>query len=117
MKTTMLRWSLFSVLSFASASAIAQQAGDAVAFPAPGEPQVIHLDGDTKLTLLGTSYGAHHMAPGMKTFERPTGFTPPPISPWFGLKRKAGGRPPMNRWFRTGRTPDASISSDGRGHL
>ncbi len=38
--------------------------GDAVAFPSVGEPQVIHLEDGTRLTLLGTSYGSHHMAPG-----------------------------------------------------
>jgi hypothetical protein len=64
MKATILRWSIFSVLCFAIASAVAQRAGDAVAFPAAGEPQVIHLDNGTKLTLLGTTYGYHHMAPG-----------------------------------------------------
>ena len=63
MKTTILRWSIFSVLSFASTTAMAQRAGDAVVFPASGEPQVIHLDDHTKLTLLGTSYGYHHKAP------------------------------------------------------
>jgi hypothetical protein len=64
MKTTILLWSILSVLSFASTNTMAQRAGDAVAFPAPGEPHVIHLDDDTKLTLLGTSYGVRHMAPG-----------------------------------------------------
>src|ERR1017187_6987509 len=64
MKAKILLWSIFSVLCFAIASAVAQRAGDAVAFPAVGEPQVIHLDNGTKLTLLGTTYGYHHMAPG-----------------------------------------------------
>jgi hypothetical protein len=69
MKTTILLWSNLSVLSFASTSGMAQTAGDAVSSPAPGEPQVIHLDDDTKLTLLGTSYGAHHMAPGYENLR------------------------------------------------
>ncbi|HWF19002.1 MAG TPA: hypothetical protein VG754_07020 [Verrucomicrobiae bacterium] len=64
MKTAILHWSLFPVLSFAIATAMAQSASDAVMSPASGEPQVIHLDVHTKLTLLGTSYGYHHMAPG-----------------------------------------------------
>ena len=64
MKAIILRWSIFSVLCFAIASAVAQRAGDAVTFPTAGEPQVIHLDDGTKLTLLGTTSGYHHMAPG-----------------------------------------------------
>jgi hypothetical protein len=69
MKTTLLRWCVFSVVSFAITHAMAQRAGDAVGFPAPGEPQVIHLDDHTKLTLLGTSYGRHHMAPGYENLR------------------------------------------------
>jgi hypothetical protein len=61
------RGSIWPALSFAISGALAQSAGDVVAFPASGEPQVIHMDGHTKLTLLGTSYGCHHMAPH---FER-----------------------------------------------
>ena len=64
MKATILRWSIVLVLGCAIASAVAQRPGDAVAFPAVGEPQVIHLDDGTKLTLLGTTCGAHHIAPG-----------------------------------------------------
>jgi hypothetical protein len=70
MKTAILLWSIFSVLGFATTNAMAQRAGDAVAFPAPGEPQVIHFDDHTKLTLLGTTYGAHHMAPGYENHGR-----------------------------------------------
>jgi hypothetical protein len=69
MKTTLLLGSTLSILNFAATSALAQRAGDAVALPAPGEPQVIHLDDDTKLTLLGTSRGTHHMAPGYKNLR------------------------------------------------
>ncbi len=65
MKTIILNWSIFWVLGFATGGAFAQGAGDAVAFPAVGEPQqVIHLENGTKLTLLGTTCGYHHMAPG-----------------------------------------------------
>jgi hypothetical protein len=35
MKTTILRWSMFSVLSFATTTAMSQRAGDAVVFSAP----------------------------------------------------------------------------------
>ena len=64
MKDTILRWSVIPILFFTIASAFAQKTGDAVAFPATGKPQVIHLDNGTKLTLLGATYGYHHMAPG-----------------------------------------------------
>jgi hypothetical protein len=69
MKTSVMRWSIFPVLSFAITNAMAQRAGDAVVLPAPGEPQVIHLDDHTKLTLLGTSSGSHHMAPGYENLR------------------------------------------------
>jgi hypothetical protein len=59
----------FSVSSFAITSAIAQRAGDAAVLSAPGEPQVIHLDDHTKLTLLGTTYGSHQMAPGYENLR------------------------------------------------
>ena len=64
MKTTILLWSTVSVFGLATASAVEPNWDAAVAFPAVGEPQVIHLDNGTKLTLLGATYGYHHMAPG-----------------------------------------------------
>jgi hypothetical protein len=43
MKTIVLRWNIFSFLSFAVTSSMAQGAGDAAAFPAPGDyPDRIH---------------------------------------------------------------------------
>jgi hypothetical protein len=67
MKTTILRWRIVSVIIFAATCAIAQRAGDGVVFPAAGEPQIIHLNDHTKLTLLGASYGSHHLAPHFET--------------------------------------------------
>ncbi len=64
MKTKNLMWSLVSVLTVAVTVTAVAKPGDAVAFPAVGEPQVIHLDNGTKLTLLGATYGSRHMAPG-----------------------------------------------------
>jgi hypothetical protein len=64
MKAIILRGSIVSVFCFAIASAVEPNWDAAVAFPAAGEPQVIHLDNGTKLTLLGATYGYHHMAPG-----------------------------------------------------
>jgi hypothetical protein len=64
MKTKILPWSVVSVLTVGIAVATRAGSGDAVAFPAPGEPQVIHLDDGTRLKLLGATYGGHHMAPG-----------------------------------------------------
>ena len=64
MKAIILRWSIVSLCCFATASAVEPNWDAAVAFPAAGEPQVIHLDNGTKLTLLGATYGYHHMAPG-----------------------------------------------------
>jgi hypothetical protein len=56
-------------LFFAIASAVAQNWDAAVAFPAAGEPQVIHLDDGTKLTLLGTTYGYRHAPPHYEKFH------------------------------------------------
>ncbi len=64
MKTKILLWSVVSALTVGIAVTAWAKPGDAVAFPALGGPQVIHLDDHSKLTLLGTSYGYHHMAPG-----------------------------------------------------
>jgi hypothetical protein len=64
MKAIILRGSIVSLFCFATASAVEPNWDAAVAFPAAGEPQVIHLDNGTKLTLLGATYGYHHMAPG-----------------------------------------------------
>ncbi len=64
MKSIIPLSAVLSLLNFAATNALAQRPGDAVASAAPGEPQVIHLDKDTKLTLVGTSYGGRHMAPG-----------------------------------------------------
>jgi hypothetical protein len=56
-------------LFFAIASAVAQNWDAAVAFPAVGEPQVIHLDDGTRLTLLGTTYGFRHAPPHYEKFH------------------------------------------------
>jgi hypothetical protein len=56
-------------LFFAIASAVAQTWDAAVAFPAAGEPQVIHLDDGTRLTLLGTTYGYRHAPPHYEKFH------------------------------------------------
>jgi hypothetical protein len=69
MKTNILLGGLLSILNFALASAVAQSTGDIVAFHTVGEPQVIHLDDHTKLTLLGTTFGSHHMAPGYENLR------------------------------------------------
>jgi hypothetical protein len=57
------------LLLAAESRAVAQSARDAAVSPAPGEPQVIHLDDQTKLTLLGTSHGLNHMAPGFENLR------------------------------------------------
>jgi len=64
MKATILLGSIVFLFYFSIASAVEPNWDAAVAFPAVGEPQVIHLDNGTKLTLLGTTRGYHHMAPG-----------------------------------------------------
>jgi hypothetical protein len=56
-------------LFFAIASAVAQTWDAAVVLPAAGEPQVIHLDDGTRLTLLGTTYGYRHAPPHYDTFQ------------------------------------------------
>lgn len=62
MKTKIAFWSLVSFLAFAIA-----------AYAAPvlpsGAPQVIILDDGTKLTLLGTTFGSRHMAPGYENLR------------------------------------------------
>jgi hypothetical protein len=57
MKTKFILWSVVLVQTVGIA-----RAGDPV--PKPDSPQVIYLDDHTKLTLLGTTFGSHHMAPG-----------------------------------------------------
>jgi hypothetical protein len=69
MKTKILLWCVVSVLTVGIAVAAWARPGDAVAFPALGEPQIITLDDGTKLTLLGTTYGVHHMAPGYENLR------------------------------------------------
>jgi hypothetical protein len=69
MKSKILLWSSVSVLTVGVTIAAGARPGDAVAFPALGEPQVIHLEDGTKLTLLGTTYGSHHMAPGYENLR------------------------------------------------
>ena len=54
MKTKILLCSIFSVLNVGIAGPLPESVGS----------QVIRLDDGTKLTLLGTTYGSHHMAPG-----------------------------------------------------
>jgi hypothetical protein len=68
MKTRILLWNVVSVLTVGISGALGK-AGDAVAFPAVGEPQIIHLDDGTKLTLLGTTCGYYHMAPGYENLR------------------------------------------------
>src|SRR5579883_3155640 len=63
MKITVLLCCLGLVLNFAITNVMAQAPRDGEVSPAAGEPQVIHLDDHTKLTLLGTSLGRHHQAP------------------------------------------------------
>ena len=69
MKTKILLWGMVSVLTVGVAVAVGAKPADAVAFPAVGEPQIIHLDDGTKLTLLGATYGYHHMAPGYENLR------------------------------------------------
>ena len=69
MKTIIPMWSVVSVLTVGIAIAAWASPGDAVAFPALGEPQVIQLDDHTKLTLLGTTFGNYHMAPGYENLR------------------------------------------------
>jgi hypothetical protein len=63
MKTKILLWSFVLVLTVG-------MAGDTNLLPKADSPQVIHLDDHTKLTLLGTTFGHHHIAPG---YENRTG--------------------------------------------
>ncbi len=62
MKSKIILWSVVSILT-------AGIACGADPVPAPGSPQVIQLDDHTKLTLLGTSFGYHHVAPGYENLQ------------------------------------------------
>ena len=55
-------WSVVSVLAIGIAAA-------ASPIPTSDSPQVITLDDGTKLTLLGTTFGNHHMAPGYENLR------------------------------------------------
>ena len=93
MKATILRSLAVTALCFATADALAQRPGDAVAFPAAGEPQVIHLDNGTKLTFLGLTTGTQQMAPGFENL--PTAnrlYTPDcPTMAWIKVEHDHGG--------------------------
>src|ERR1022692_4482660 len=109
MKTKILLWSFVLVLTVG-------MAGDTNLIPKADSPQVIHLDDHTKLTLLGTTFGHHHIAPGYEIALALTAIRTRSLS---GLKRstnQASGRV-TNCWFRTGRTQVASTSGDRKGHL
>ena len=69
MKTKIPIGSVVSALMAGIAIAAWAAPGNAVAFPALGEPQIIILEDGTKLTLLGASYGSHHMAPGYENLR------------------------------------------------
>jgi hypothetical protein len=95
MKAIILRGSIVSVFCFAIASAVEPNWDAAVAFPAAGEPQVIHLDDGTKLTLLGATYGYHHIAPGYENLRTANWIYTAPNTTvvWIKEDREPGGSP------------------------
>jgi hypothetical protein len=113
MKTTILLWSILSVLSFAATNATAQRAGDAVAFPAAGEPQVIHLNEDTKLMLLGTTYGAHHMAPGYENLGTANWIYTAPNTTVVWIKEE-GKQPPLYELLVSDRANTGCVNIERR---
>jgi hypothetical protein len=63
MKTKILLWSAFSVLTVGTAGDLGAKAGDTVLLPNSGN-QVIQLDDGTTLRLLGVTHGGNQTAPG-----------------------------------------------------
>src|SRR4051812_49383936 len=63
MKTITLLWSVVSVLTAGLAAGALGNGGGPGQGPEPAPAQVIRLEDGTKLTLLGVTYGPHHVAP------------------------------------------------------
>ena len=93
MKPKILLWSVVSVLTVGVAVAAWARPGDAVAFPAVGEPQIIHLDDGTKLTLLGATYGSHHMAPGYEKLRTANWIYTAPNTTVVWIEEEPGNQP------------------------
>jgi hypothetical protein len=86
MKTKFILWSVVLVLTVGIA-----RAGDPV--PKPDSPQVIYLDDHTKLTLLGTTFGSHHTAPGYENLRTANWIYTAPNTTVVWIEEEPGNQP------------------------
>jgi hypothetical protein len=93
MKTKIQLWSVVSVLTVGIAVAAWARPGDAVAFPALGDQQIITMEDGTKLTLLGTTYGVHHMAPGYEHLRTANWIYTAPNTTVVWIEEEPGNQP------------------------
>jgi hypothetical protein len=80
-KTKILSWSAFLIIG--------------IGFTAFGQPQVLQMDDGTKLTLLGTTFGTHHMAPGYENLRTANWIYSPSNTTmvWIEAEHKMNQRP------------------------
>jgi hypothetical protein len=64
-----------------------------VAFPALGDQQIITLEDGTKLTLLGTTFGNHHMAPGYENLRTANWIYTAPNTTVVWIEEEPGNQP------------------------
>jgi hypothetical protein len=86
MKSKILMWSVVSVLAIGIAAA-------ASPVPTSDSPQVITMDDGTKLTLLGTTYGRHHMAPGYENLRTANWIYTAPDTTVVWIEEEPGSQP------------------------
>ena len=76
------------------------------------DKQIITMDDGTKLTLLGTTYGTHHMAPGYENLRTANWINTASNTTvvWIQAEHKTSQVPILSCWFLTGRIRHVSIS-------
>jgi hypothetical protein len=86
LKTKIQSWSVVSVLAIGIAAA-------ASPVPTSDSPQVITMVDGTKLTLLGTTYGRHHMAPGYENLRTANWIYTAPDTTVVWIEEEPGNQP------------------------
>ncbi|MEY2466398.1 MAG: hypothetical protein QOD03_919, partial [Verrucomicrobiota bacterium] len=86
MKTKILLWSIVLFLADGIADAANQ-------LSEPGRPQVITLTNGMKLTLLGTTYGNHHVAPGYENLSTANWIYTAPDTTVVWIEEEPGNQP------------------------
>ena len=83
------------------------------------DKQIITLENGTKLTLLGTTYGSHHMAPGYENLRTANWIYTAPNTTvvWIEEEHNLDTRPIYELLVSDRQTRVVSISSRDKGHL